>query len=61
MGSLYQKNQYRLGMVLGFGALLWNGTYNALAKGLTPFLSPVTLLLLSETLTALFIILTFGH
>ncbi|MBP7114491.1 MAG: DMT family transporter, partial [Candidatus Peribacteraceae bacterium] len=34
--------------------------YNALAKGLTPFLSPMTLLLLSETLTAAFIILTFG-
>ncbi len=60
MSSLYKQHQFHLGLVLGFGALLWNGTYNALAKGLTPFLSPVTLLLLSETLTALFILMTFG-
>lgn len=60
MKLTYEKHQYHLGIVLGFGALLWNGTYNALAKGLTPFLSPVTLLLLSEALTALFILMTFG-
>lgn len=54
------KSQYRLGIVLAFGSLLWGGTYNALAKGLTPFLSPMTLLVLSEALTALFIIVTFG-
>ncbi len=60
MRSVYEKHQYHLGIVLGFGALLWNGTYNALAKGLTPFLSPITLLLLSEALTAFFIIITFG-
>ncbi len=52
--------QKRLGLVLAFGTLVWSGTYNALAKGLMPFLSPVTLLLLSEALTAAFIILTFG-
>lgn len=60
MGSNNEKAQYRLGIVLGFGALLWSGTYNALAKGLTPFLSPISLLILSESLTALFIIMTFG-
>ncbi|MSR67453.1 EamA family transporter, partial [Candidatus Peribacteria bacterium] len=60
MTSAYKHHQYHLGLFLGFGALLWNGTYNALAKGLTPFLSPVTLLLLSEGLTAIFILMTFG-
>ncbi len=60
MRSLYAKNQYHLGLVLGFGALLWNGTYNALAKGLTPYLSPISLLILSEALTAFFILMTFG-
>lgn len=60
MHTEYEKQQYHLGLVLGFGALLWNGTYNALAKGLTPFLSPITLLLLSEALTAFFILITFG-
>lgn len=54
------NSQQRLGLVLAFGALIWSGTYNALAKGLTPFLSPMTLLLISEALTAVFIILTFG-
>lgn len=58
--TLYQQNQYRLGIMLAFGALLWNGTYNALAKSLTPYLSPIPLLLLSEGLTAAFIIITFG-
>jgi hypothetical protein len=53
-------NKERLGLMLAFGALVWSGTYNALAKGLTPFLSPLTLLIMSETLTAVFIILTFG-
>jgi drug/metabolite transporter (DMT)-like permease len=57
---LHNPTQQRLGMTLAFGALLWSGTYNALAKGLTPFLSPITLLILSELLTAVFIILTFG-
>lgn len=52
--------QRKLGITLAFGAVIWSGTYNALAKGLTPFLSPITLLLLSEALTAVFIILTFG-
>lgn len=52
--------QKRLGLVLAFGTLVWGGTYNALAKGLTPFLSPMTLLLLSEMLTAVFIVMTFG-
>ncbi len=53
-------SQQRLGLVFGFGTLLWSGTFYALAKGLTPFLSPITLLLLSEALTAMFIIMTFG-
>lgn len=60
MPSTYKQNQYHLGLVLGFGALLWNGTYNALAKGLTPYLSPVSLLILSEALTGIFILMTFG-
>ncbi len=50
----------RLGIFLAFGYVLWSGTVNALAKGLTPYLSPVTLLLVSEAMTAIFIILTFG-
>ncbi len=53
-------HERKLGFILAFGALLWTGTYNALAKGLTPFLSPISLLILSEALTAIFIILTFG-
>ena len=60
MPRTFEQSQYRLGIILAFGALLWNGTYNALAKGLTPFLSPVSLLILSEALTAAFIVLTFG-
>lgn len=52
--------EYRLGILLAIGTLVWSGTYSSLAKGLTPFLSPVTLLLLSEMLTAVFIIVTFG-
>ncbi|MDD5055008.1 MAG: DMT family transporter [Candidatus Peribacteraceae bacterium] len=54
------SHERRLGYILAFGALIWGGTFNALAKGLTPYLSPVALLLISESLTALFIILTFG-
>src|SRR3989338_49004 len=54
------KHQYRLGLALAFGTLLVTGTYNSLAKGLTPFLSPMSLLVLSEALTGLFVILTFG-
>jgi len=54
------NGQYRLGLTLAFGTLLVTGTYNSLAKGLTPFLSPMSLLILSETLTGLFIVLTFG-
>ncbi len=60
MKLTYEQSQYKLGLILAFGALLWNGTYNALAKGLTPFLSPISLLLLSEALTAFFILVTFG-
>lgn len=54
------SRQYRLGMILAFGSLLWSGTYSALAKGLTSFVSPITLLVLSEALTAMFIMMTFG-
>ncbi len=60
MKLTYAQSQYKLGLILAFGALLWNGTYNALAKGLTPFLSPISLLLLSEALTVFFILVTFG-
>jgi len=58
--TLHTTSDRQLGIILGFGTLIWSGTFSALAKGLTPYLSPVTLLLLSETLTALFIALTFG-
>ncbi len=54
------RSRQRTGLLLAFGSLMWLGTYSALAKGLTPFLSPVTLLVLSELLTAAFIVLTFG-
>lgn len=54
------RSQEHLGMTLAFGSLLLGGTYNALAKGLTPFLSPMSLLILSEALTAFFIVMTFG-
>jgi drug/metabolite transporter (DMT)-like permease len=60
MLTTHEGYQHRLGILLAFGAVIWSGTFNALAKGLTPFLSPVTLLLLSETLTAVFIIATYG-
>ncbi len=53
-------SQRRLGYTLAFGALISGGTYSALAKGLTGYLSPFSLLLVSEALTALFIIVTFG-
>jgi drug/metabolite transporter (DMT)-like permease len=56
----HARAEYRLGILLAVGTLVWSGTYSSLAKGLTPFLSPMTLLLASETLTALFILLTFG-
>jgi drug/metabolite transporter (DMT)-like permease len=56
----FNQNQHRLGILFAFGALISAGTYNALAKGLTPFLSPVSLLILSEALTAFFIVVTFG-
>ncbi len=60
--TLFDKNQAQpnLGLILALGALVWSGTYNSLAKGLTPFLSPMSLIVLSEALTAGFIILTFG-
>ncbi len=50
----------QLGMTLAIGSVIFNGTYNAFAKGLTDFLSPVSLLLLSELLTAGFVILGIG-
>ena len=50
MNFFHHDSQRRLGLVLAFGALVWSGTYNALAKGLTPYLSPMTLLLLSALL-----------
>lgn len=56
----HTRSQHRLGLVLAFGSLLFGGTFNALAKGLTPFLSPTALLVLSEALIVLFIVLTFG-
>lgn len=56
----HEAQERRLGLILAFGTLIWTGTYNALAKGLTPFLSPITLLILSEALTAMFIVMTFG-
>lgn len=53
-------HERRLGIILAFSTLLFSGSYNSLAKGLTPFLSPVSLLIISEILTALFILVTFG-
>ncbi len=50
----------RLGMTLAFGALIFGGSYGALAKGLTEYLSPISLLLVSEGLTALFLVFTLG-
>ncbi len=55
-----QENAHKLGLTLAFVSLLSNGSFNALAKGLTPYLSPLSLLLISEVLTACFVILTFG-
>lgn len=56
----HEAQEQRLGYTLAFSTLLFAGSYNALAKGLTPFLSPVSLLILSEALTAVFILMTFG-
>lgn len=55
-----ERSQYTLGLTLAFGTLLVTGTYNSLAKGLMPFLSPMSLLVLSEALTGVFVIATFG-
>jgi drug/metabolite transporter (DMT)-like permease len=52
--------QLNLGYVFAIGSLLSGGSFNALAKDLTPYLSPFSLLFLSEFLTCLFIILSFG-
>lgn len=60
MDITHDGHERRLGILLAFGALVWSGTYNALAKGLTPYLSPMSLLILSEVLTAVFIVMTFG-
>ncbi len=43
-----------------FGSLLFEGTYNALAKDITHFLSPLSLVILSEGLTAFFVVATIG-
>lgn len=58
--ELEESREHRFGILLAFGSLIFVGTYSALAKGLTEFLSPVTLLLLSESLMALFIMMTLG-
>ncbi len=57
---LRNPDQRNLGLLFAFGSLLCTGTYSALAKGLTPFLSPASLLVLSEALTAFFVVMTFG-
>lgn len=54
------QDRQRIGLTLAFGSLVCAGTYSALAKSLTPFLSPMSLLILSEGLTAAFIVMTFG-
>ena len=48
------------GLLFAFAGVLCDGTYNAFAKGLTGFLSPVSLLVASEALSALFVILAIG-
>lgn len=55
-----EPNLKKLGYALAIGSVLFDGTYSALAKGLTPFLSPITLLVLSESLTASFVVITLG-
>ncbi len=55
-----RSSKKKLGVTLAFGALIFGGTYGALAKGLTEYLSPISLLLASETLTALFVLITLG-
>ncbi len=57
---LRNPDQRNLGLMFAFGSLLCNGSYNALAKGLTPWLSPASLLIISEALMAFFVIITFG-
>lgn len=58
--SAARKNEESLGVTLAFGSLLLQGTYVALAKGLTDVLSPISLLLISEALVACFVIVTIG-
>lgn len=60
LSILRQSDERSVGLLFAFGALLCAGTYSALAKGLTPYLSPVSLLVISEALTALFVVLTYG-
>ncbi len=55
-----KKNEESLGVTLAFGSLLLQGTYVALAKGLTDVLSPISLLIISEALVACFVIVTIG-
>lgn len=57
---LRQSDQRSIGLLYAFAALLCAGTYSALAKGLTPYLSPVSLLVISEALTAAFVVFSFG-
>ncbi|MBP9773466.1 MAG: DMT family transporter [Candidatus Peribacteraceae bacterium] len=50
----------KTGYVFAIGSVLFDGTYGSLAKGLTEFLSPVTLLILTESLVAAFVVVTIG-
>ncbi len=54
------NKQLQLGYIFAIGSLLSSGSFNALAKDLSPYLSPLSLIFLSESLTAFFIILSFG-
>lgn len=57
----HQKySQEGVGISLAFIAVIFSGTYIAFAKGLTPYLSPLSLLLISEALTAIFVVMTIG-
>ncbi len=55
-----RRDERSLGLLSMFACLICEGLYGPLAKGLSGTLSPLTLLLLTEALMAIFIVLFLG-
>ncbi len=54
------ENIKQTGLIFTLGTLIFEGTFSALAKGLTEYLTPVALLVISELLTAFFVSISIG-